>query len=117
MINFIVEHWQTLTLIWVCVGGLLFLGVLFFFYRAYLETKKEEEFTEDYYYPNHRKYGYLTTTITLALIFGLIIGLMWPFLPLILLGVYIYYLFTERFPQLLGHLADKPDDERTDKNE
>lgn len=117
MINFIVEHWQTLALIWVCVGGLLFLGVLFFFYRVYLETKEEEEFVDDYYYPNHQKGGHLEMTLAFALIFGAILAIAWPFLLLILLGLYAYYLITEGFPQLLRQLTGKADDEGTDKNE
>lgn len=112
MIDFIISHWQTLALIWAGVGGLLFLGVLFFFYKIYLETKEEEEFVEDYYYPNHNKgCGGIAVTMTVALICGFIVALMWPFLPLLLLGLYVYYLITERFPQLFGHLADKTDDE------
>lgn len=103
---FLMAHWRTILLIYAVIGGLVFLGVLLFFaWVAY--TDDEAEYVEDYYYPKHNKgHGGVIISATLGLFIGVPCGLLWPFIPLLLLGVWIFTIITEKFPHLMGHLAD-----------
>ena len=103
---FLMAHWRTILLIYAVIGGLVFLGVLLFFaWAAY--TDDEAEYVEDYYYPNHNKgHGGVIISATLGLFIGVPCGLLWPFIPLLLLGVWIFTIITEKFPHHMGHLAD-----------
>lgn len=110
---FVMTHWRTILLIYAIIGGLIFLGVLLFFaWAAY--TDDEAEYCEDYYYPNHNKGGILVLA-SLGLFIGIPCGLLWPFIPLLLFGVWIFTIVTEKFPFLMGHLAD--DTEGSDDND
>lgn len=104
---FLMTHWRTILLIYAAVGGLVFLGALLFFaYVSY--TDDEAEYCEDYYYPNHNKgHGGIIISATLGLFIGVPCGLLWPFIPLLLLGVWLFTTITEKFPHLMGHLADE----------
>lgn len=103
---FLMTHWRTILLIYAIIGGLVFLGVLLFFvYASY--TDDEAEYCEDYYYPNHNKRnGGVIVSATLGLFIGVPCGLLWPFIPLLLFGVWALTAITEKFPRLLGNLAD-----------
>ena len=101
---FVMTHWRAILLIYAIIGGLIFLGVLLFFaWAAY--TDDEAEYFEDYYYPNHSKDRILISA-SLGLFIGVPCGLLWPFIPLLLFGVWVFTIITEKFPHLMGHLAD-----------
>ena len=110
---FVMAHWRAILLVYAVIGGLVFLGVLLFFAWASY-TDDEAEYCEDYYYPNHNK-GRVLISASLGLFIGLPRGLLWPFIPLLLFGVWIFTIVTEKFPRLMGHLAD--DTEGSDDND
>ena len=110
---FVMAHWRAILLVYAVIGGLVFLGVLLFFAWASY-TDDEAEYCEDYYYPNHNK-GRVLISAPLGLFIGLPCGLLWPFIPLLLFGVWIFTIVTEKFPRLMGHLAD--DTEGSDDND
>ena len=110
---FVMAHWRAILLVYAVIGGLVFLGVLLFFAWASY-TDDEAEYCEDDYYPNHNK-GRVLISASLGLFIGLPCGLLWPFIPLLLFGVWIFTIVTEKFPRLMGHLAD--DTEGSDDND
>lgn len=110
---FVMAHWRAILLVYAVIGGLVFLGVLLFFAWASY-TDDEAEYCEDYYYPNYNK-GRVLISASLGLFIGLPCGLLWPFIPLLLFGVWIFTIVTEKFPRLMGHLAD--DTEGSDDND
>ena len=46
-----------------------------------------------------------------AFIIGLLCAVLWVLIPVVIFGVWVYYLITERFPELAGKLKGD-DDER-----
>lgn len=101
IMNFLMEHWRTILLVYAVVGGLVFLGVLLFVVHA-LCTDEEAKYCDDYSESGNRVISFV-----LGLLVGLPCGLLWPFVPVLLIGLWIFATVVETFPHLMRHLADE----------
>lgn len=92
----------------VCV----FLAMVFFL-RKNLSREDEEEFS--YYESVYCDYGYMRIVFgILQTVVSVFVAAMWPFIPLIVAGLYIYEWVGNRFPGLMGHLSDEKEDADSD---
>lgn len=116
-VGFILENWRTLALIYVIGAAVTFIGTLaFFWWVCKAEDKERELYPEDYYYPDETDGATGTAaTMTIALFVGIGCAILWVAVPVLFLGVWIYGRITEKFPALMGHMADDFDDEEKEE--
>lgn len=92
----------------VCV----FLAMVFLL-RKNLSREDEEEFA--YYESAYFDYGYMRIVFgILQAVVSIFVAAMWPFIPLIVMGLYVYEWVGDRFPGLMGHLSDEKGDADSD---
>lgn len=90
----------------------VFLAMVFFL-RKSLSMEDEEEFA--YYESVYCDNGYMRIVFgILQTVVSIFVAAMWPFVPLIVVGLYIYEWVGNRFPGLMGHLSDKKEDADSD---
>lgn len=111
--DFITGNWQTIALIY-CIGAAItfVLVFAFFMWAARAETKEKE------LYPEYYEDG-LNTASALMMSFIIALGcaVLWVGIPVLLLGVWFYSAIAERFPELMGDMADDDteNEERTEE--
>lgn len=112
----IMSNIRTIGVIYLIGAAVVFIGVLlFFWWIAKAEDDERELYPDDYYYSNDEVHGYMTAL--LALIMAAIMAIAWVGIPLVLLGVWVYTMIADKFPHLMGSMADDFDDEETEENE
>lgn len=85
---------KTLLIIYGAVAALVFVGSEIFMLKCIYELKKEEEIYQEY--DQHEGLG------CVALVVSLIIGIMWPVVPLLLLGVWFTEMMMQKHPGIMG---------------
>lgn len=114
--GFILDNWRTLALIYVIGAAVTFIGVLLFFWwicRA--EDEERELYRDDYYYPEDMEGAGTSATMVIALFVAMGCALLWVAIPLLFIGTWVYAKITERFPELMGHMADDFDEEEKEE--
>lgn len=98
---------RTIGLIYVIGAVIVFLVVLLFF--KYIERAEDEEQELARYDDTEELKKWMQNTV--AFISGLLCAVLWVFIPVIIFGVWMYYLIAEKFPELTGKFKGD-DDER-----
>ena len=98
---------RTIVLIYVIGAVIVFLVVLLFF--KYIERAEDEEQELARYDDTEELKKWMQNAV--AFIIGLLCAVLWVLIPVVIFGVWVYYLITERFPELAGKLKGD-DDER-----
>ena len=86
---------------------IVFLVVLLFF--KYIERAEDEEQELARYDDTEELKKWMQNAV--AFIIGLLCAVLWVLIPVVIFGVWVYYLITERFTELAGKLKGD-DDER-----
>lgn len=105
--DFLMANIRTIGLIYVIGAVIVFLVVFLFF--KYIEKAEDEEQELARYDDTEELKKWMQNTI--AFIIGLLCAVLWVLIPVIIFGVWVYYLITEKFPELAGKLKGD-DDER-----
>lgn len=116
--GFILTNWRTLALVYVIGAAVTFIGVVAFFWWACKAEDKERELypDDDYYYPDETDGATGTAaTMAIALFVGIGCAILWVAIPVLIFGVWVYGKITEKFPALMGHMADDFDDEEREE--
>lgn len=113
--DFISSNLTTIGLIYLIGAGIVFVGVLLFFWWICKAEDKERELYPDdaFYYPEET--AGTATTMIIALFVAIGCAILWWGVPLLFLGVWIFDKMTRKFPALMGDMAD--DAEEFDKEE
>lgn len=105
MLNFFMAHRKIIILIYAVIGGLVFLGVLFFvLWASYTDYHDEAKFCEDY--ERHKRQGPVLPGLVLGVLAGLPCGALWSFMPVLVTGLWLFDITVKKFPTLMGHLSD-----------
>lgn len=104
--EFIMQNIRTIGIVYLIIAAVVFVAVAaFFIWVARAEDAERELYPDDvYYYPDEP-----TDTATTALfIFMLAAGcaILWVAIPLLLAGVWVYGTIAEKFPSLMGDMAE-----------
>lgn len=114
--GFILDNWRTLALIYAIGAAVTFISVLLFFlWICKAEDEERELYRDDYYYPEDAEGAGTAATMAIALFVGIGCAILWVAVPVLFLGVWIYGRITEKFPALMGHMADDFDDKEKEE--
>lgn len=95
------------------IGTICAFAAMIFFLRKSISREDEEEFA--YYESGYCDYEYGRIVFgILQTVVSIFVAAMWPFIPLIVAGLYIYEWVGNRFPGLMGHLSDEKEDADSD---
>lgn len=113
--EFLSQHIHTIGIVYLIVAAVVFAAVIaFFVWIARAEDEERELYTEDeYYYPDEPMNGAETALFVFLMAAGC--AILWFFIPVVLVGVWFYTKITEKFPELMGHMADD-DNEETEED-
>lgn len=109
--DFLMANIRTIGLIYVIGAVIVFLVVFLFF--KYIEKAEDEEQELARYDDTEELKKWMQNVV--AFIIGLLCAVLWVLIPVIIFGVWVYYLITEKFPELAGKL--KGDDDEREKEE
>lgn len=98
--------WKIVATVYAAVAAIVFVGMMIFMIHAWKETSYEEQMMA-MEYPEDAGSGILA--ICIFFIVSILMGLMWPLCPVILIGVFVYDKFQEKWPELCG--AKEEEDE------
>lgn len=105
--NLIFENWRKIALVYAIGGTIVFiLSLVFMRLLAKWADYDKENFPDfDYDYPPE---GWKNTArvIIVSLFLSVLCAVLWPVIPLAFFGVLFLTEIAERFPSLMGHLAD-----------
>lgn len=105
--DFLMANIRTIGLIYVIGAVIVFLVVFLFF--KYIEKAEDEEQELARYDDTEELKKWMQNAV--AFIIGLLCAVLWVLIPVVIFGVWVYYLITEKFPELAGKLKGD-DDER-----
>lgn len=105
--DFLMANIRTIGLIYVIGAVIVFLVV--FLFLKYIEKAEDEEQELARYDDTEELKKWMQNVV--AFIIGLLCAVLWVLIPVIIFGVWVYYLITEKFPELAGKLKGD-DDER-----
>lgn len=87
--------WKALLIVYVAVAVILATALLYLFCSSWKELSEEEKYME---YPEGAGAG--LSAICSFFVITILAAVMWPFLPLVLIGVWIYGKIAEKYPDL-----------------
>ena len=102
---------QTIGLIYVIGAVTVFLVVILFF--RYIGKAEDEEQELAGYDDTEELKKWMQNAV--AFIIGLLCAVLWVALPVIIFGLWVYYLMTEKFPELTGKFKGDDDEEKTEE--
>ena len=105
--DFLMANIRTIGLIYVIGAVIVFLVVFLFF--KYIEKAEDEEQELARYDDTEELKKWMQNAV--VFIIGLLCAVLWVLIPVVIFGVWVYYLITERFPEQAGKLKGD-DDER-----
>lgn len=115
--EFIMQNSRTIGIVYLIVAAVVFVAVAaFFIWIERAEDAERELYPDDvYYYPD----GPTDTATTALFIFMTAAGcaILWFAIPLLIVGVWVYGEITEKFPSLMGDMAEDAggfDEEKTE---
>lgn len=85
---------KTLLIIYGIVAALVFAGSEIFMVKCIYEMKREEEIYQEY--DQHEGLG------CVALVASLMLGLLWPAVPMILFGTWLMEMLMQKHPGIMG---------------
>lgn len=109
--DFLMENIRTIGLIYVIGAVLVFLIVFLFF--KYIEKVEDEGRELARYDDTEEIKKWMQNAV--AFIIGLLCAILWVLISVIIFGVLVYYLITEKFTELVGKL--KGDDDEKEMGE
>lgn len=109
--DFLMTNIRTIGLIYVIGAVIVFLVVFLFF--KYIEKAEDEEQELARYDDTEELKKWMQNAV--AFIIGLLCAVLWVLIPVIIFGVWVYYLITEKFPELLGKLKGDDDERETEE--
>lgn len=105
--DFLMTNIRTIGLFYVIGAVIVFLVVFLFF--KYIEKAEDEEQELARYDDAEELKKWMQNAV--AFIIGLLCAVLWVLIPVIIFGMWVYYLITEKFPELAGKLKGN-DNER-----
>lgn len=87
--------WKVLLIVYVAVAVILATALLYLFCSSWKELSEEEKYME---YPEGAGAG--LSAISSFFVVTILAAVLWPFLPLILIGVWAYWKIAEKYPEL-----------------
>ena len=87
--------WKALLIVYVAVAVILAMALLYLFCSSWNELSEEEKYME---YPEGAGEGLIA--ICSFFVISLLAAVLWPFLPLVLIGVWAYGKIAEKYPDL-----------------
>lgn len=87
--------WKALLIVYVAVAAILATALLYLFCSSWKELSEEEKYME---YPEGAGAGLCAICSFFAV--TILAAVLWPFLPLILIGVWAYWKIAEKYPEL-----------------
>lgn len=109
--DFLMTNIRTIGLIYVIGAVIVFLVVFLFF--KYIEKAEDEEQELARYDDTEELKKWMQNAV--AFIIGLLCAVLWVLIPVIIFGIWVYYLITEKFPELLGKLKGDDDERETEE--
>lgn len=109
--DFLMTNIRTIGLIYVIGAVIVFLVVFLFF--KYIEKAEDEEQELARYDDTEELKKWMQNAV--AFIIGLLCAVLWVLIPVIIFGVWVYCLITEKFPELLGELKGDDDERETEE--
>lgn len=97
--------WKVLLIVYVAVAVILAMALLYLFKSSWNELSEEEKYME---YPEEAGEGLIA--ICSFFVATILAAALWPFLPLILIGVWVYGKIAEKCPDLCG-MGEEAEDE------
>lgn len=91
--------WGALAIAYVVVAAIVFVIMMVLFCHAWKDTSYEEQMMA-MEYPEDAGSGILA--ICIFFIVSILMAVMWPLCPVILIGVFVYDKFQEKWPELCG---------------
>lgn len=104
--DFLMANIRTIGLIYVIGAVIVFLVVFLFF--KYIEKAEDEEQELARYDDTEELKKWMQNAV--AFIIGLLCAVLWVLIPVVIFGVWVYYLITEKFPELAGKLKGDNDE-------
>lgn len=101
--------WKTLLIIYAVVAVILAIALLYLFSSSWNELSEEEKYME---YPEGAGAGMIAICSFFAIC--LLAAVLWPFLPLVLIGVWVYGKIAEKYPDLCGMGEEDKDEPEGD---
>lgn len=115
--EFIIQNIRTIGIVYLIVAAVVFVAVAtFFIWIARAEDAERELYPDEAcYYPDEPT----STATTVLFIFMVAAGfaILWVAIPLLLAGVWVYGTIAEKFPALMGDMAEDAgefDEEKTE---
>lgn len=109
--DFLMTNIRTIGLIYIIGAVIVFLVVFLFF--KYIEKAEDEEQELARYDDTEELKKWMWNAV--AFIIGLLCAVLWVLIPVIIFGMWVYYLITEKFPELLGKLKGDDDERETEE--
>lgn len=89
--------WKILIVIYVAIAAIMAIGLLIFLFHSWNEISEEEKYFD---YPEGAGEAWIAACIFLVI--SILVAVLWPFLPLALIGVWVYGKIAEKYPDLCG---------------
>lgn len=115
--DFILQNIRTIGIVYFIIAAIVFVAVaVFFVWIARAEDAERELYPDDeYYYPDVTMNTSETVLFALAIATGC--AILWFAIPLLIAGVWLYSEITERFPSLMGDMAEDAEEFDEEKME
>ena len=97
--------WKVLLIVYVAVAVILAMALLYLFASSWNELSEEEKYME---YPEGAGEGLIAICSFFAI--SILAAVLWPFLPLVLIGVWVYGKIAEKYPDLCK-MGEEEEDE------
>lgn len=105
--DFLMTHRWEIALIYV-IGAVIVFIIVFLFFR-YTAKAEDEERAVLRYDDTEEVKKWVQNTI--SFIIGLFCAITWIFIPVVIFGAWVYYLVTEKIPEIAGLLKDNDREE------
>lgn len=117
--EFIFKNWRMLVLIYATGATIAFSAVsLFVFWIIRKEWQQRDLYPDEYFYMDDAGGpAGLATAFLFVLFVACISAVLWPGIPLVILGVLFLEKVASRFPGLMGNLSDDQEKTRGPEND
>ena len=109
MYQFFMNNWHILLTMYIVGAVLTFIGLIAFFYWI---GKAEDEDREMYpeAYPEGNAGAFLSWAVGIGI--SVLLSAIWIGAPLIFIGVWLFGIIDEKFPELMGDFGDDTEEEQ-----
>lgn len=115
--EFITQNIRTIGIVYFIIAVIVFIVVaVFFAWVARAEDAERELYPDDeYYYPDEPMN--MLETVLFVLVIAIGCGILWFAIPLLFAGVWVYGTIAEKFPSLMGDMAEDAEEFDEEKME